>query len=107
MAARNGRPILDLKGAVAEDLDPFHDALVDCSTFLSENNPDFRVYALHNVELVNQPSGMVLPVAFDFNFPVLSTRHTRPSIPSFPIRTFASGFSAATAETPRTTEGNC
>jgi len=67
MAARNGGPILDLKGAVAEDLDPFHDALVGLFNFFI-GNTDFSVYALHNVELVNQPSGMVLPVAFDFDF---------------------------------------
>ena len=67
MAARNGGPILDLKGAVAEDLDPFHDALVGLFNFFI-GNTDFSTYALHNVELVNQPSGMVLPVAFDFDF---------------------------------------
>jgi len=62
MAARNGGPILDLKGAVAEDLDPFHDALVGLFNFFI-GNTDFSVYALHNVELVNQPSGTVIPVA--------------------------------------------
>jgi len=67
MAARNGGPIMDLKGAVAEDLEPFHDALVGLFSYFI-GNTDFSIYALHNVELVNQPSGQVLPVAFDFDF---------------------------------------
>jgi hypothetical protein len=85
MAARNGGPILDLKGAVAEDLDPFLDALVGMFNYFI-GNTDFSVYALHNVELVNQPTGIVLPVAFDFDFSgVVGTTYATPD-PSLPIQ---------------------
>lgn len=68
MAARNGGPIMDdMKGAIAEDLEPFHDALVGLFSYFI-GNTDFSIYALHNVELINQPTGLVLPVAFDFDF---------------------------------------
>jgi len=85
MAARNGGPILDLKGAVAEDLDPFHDALVGLFNYFI-GNTDFSIYALHNVELVNQPSGVVIPVAFDFDFSgVINTTYATPD-PKLPIQ---------------------
>jgi hypothetical protein len=85
MAARNGGPIMDLKGAVAEDLEPFHDALVGLFNYFI-GNTDFSIYALHNVELVNQASGLVLPVAFDFDFSgVINTTYATPD-PKLPIQ---------------------
>jgi hypothetical protein len=79
MAARNGGPIMDdMKGAIAEDLEPFHDALVGLFSYFI-GNTDFSIYALHNVELINQPTGLVLPVAFDFDFSgVINTTYATP-----------------------------
>ena len=67
MAARNGGPIMEIQGAIASDLEPFHNALVGVFQYFI-GNTDFSIYALHNVELVNQPTGLVLPVAYDFDF---------------------------------------
>ena len=67
MAARNGGPIMELKGAIQQDLDPYHDALVGLFQYFI-GNTDWSIYALHNVELVNQQTGTFLPVAYDFDF---------------------------------------
>jgi hypothetical protein len=67
MAARQGGPIMDLKGALPDDLDPFHDALLGVFQYFI-GNTDFSIYALHNVELVNQASGEIVPVPYDFDF---------------------------------------
>jgi len=68
MAARNGGPIMELKGAIQQDLDPYHDALVGLFQYFI-GNTDWSIYALHNVELVTQPeTGAFLPVAYDFDF---------------------------------------
>ena len=67
MAARNGGPIMDLKGAISQDLDPYHDALASLFQYFI-GNTDFSIYALHNMELVTQPDGNFLPVPYDFDF---------------------------------------
>jgi hypothetical protein len=67
MAARNGGPIMELKGAIQQDLDPYHDALVGLFQYFI-GNTDWSIYALHNVQLVNQQTGVFLPVAYDFDF---------------------------------------
>lgn len=67
MAARMGGPIIDLKGALPDDLEPFHDALIGVFQYFI-GNTDFSTYALHNVELVNQKSGEIVPVPYDFDF---------------------------------------
>ncbi|MEO8193720.1 MAG: hypothetical protein ABI681_07705 [Gemmatimonadales bacterium] len=67
MAARLGGPIIELKGAIAEDLEPFHQALAALFQYFI-GNTDFSTYALHNMELVNQASGEIIPVPFDFDF---------------------------------------
>lgn len=67
MAARLGGPLMELKGAVAEDLEPFHGALSTVFQYFI-GNTDFSIYALHNMELVNQPSGQVIAVPYDFDF---------------------------------------
>lgn len=78
MAARNGGPIMPLKGAIASDLEPYHDALVGVFNYLI-GNTDWSIYALHNIELVNQPSGDILPVAYDFDFSgVINTHYATP-----------------------------
>jgi hypothetical protein len=79
MAARNGGPIMELKGAIQQDLDPYHDALVGLFQYFI-GNTDFSIYALHNMELVTQPqTGAFLPVAFDFDFAgVINTNYATP-----------------------------
>ena len=67
MAARNGGVILEMKGALPQDLEPFHDALVGMYQYFV-GNTDFSTYALHNVELVQMKDGNFLPVAYDFDF---------------------------------------
>jgi hypothetical protein len=67
MAARNGGPIMDLKGALPEDLDPYHDALAPLFQYFI-GNTDWSIYALHNMELVTLPTGNFIPVAYDFDF---------------------------------------
>lgn len=79
MAARNGGPIMELKGAIQQDLDPYHDALVGLFQYFI-GNTDWSIYALHNMELVTQPeTGAFLPVAFDFDFSgVINTNYATP-----------------------------
>ena len=78
MAARNGGPIMELKGALPQDLDPYHDALVGVFQYFI-GNTDFSIYALHNIELVMQPSGNFLPVAYDFDFSgAIATNYATP-----------------------------
>jgi hypothetical protein len=67
MAARNGGPIMDLKGALPEDLDPYHDALAPLFQYFI-GNTDWSIYALHNMELVSLATGNFIPVAYDFDF---------------------------------------
>ncbi|HEY8165765.1 MAG TPA: hypothetical protein VIF83_09460 [Gemmatimonadaceae bacterium] len=67
VAARLGGPILKLKGAVADNLDPHHDALLGVFNYMI-GNTDFSIAGLHNVELVGLPDGMAVPIPFDFDF---------------------------------------
>jgi hypothetical protein len=79
MAARNGGPIMELKGAIQQDLDPYHDALVGLFQYFI-GNTDWSIYALHNMELVTQQeTGSFIPVAFDFDFSgVINTNYATP-----------------------------
>jgi hypothetical protein len=67
LAARLGGKILEQKGALPGDLDPFHDALVGVFQYLI-GNTDFSTNGLHNMELFAKPNGDILPLAFDFDF---------------------------------------
>ena len=78
MAARNGGPIMDLKGAIASDLEQNTQALVGVFNYFI-GNTDWSIYALHNIELINQTSGDILPVAYDFDFSgVINTHYATP-----------------------------
>ena len=78
MAARNGGPIMDLKGAIASDLEPNTQALVGVFNYFI-GNTDWSIYALHNIELINQSSGDIVPVAYDFDFSgVINTNYATP-----------------------------
>ena len=78
MAARNGGPIMDMKGALPQDLEPYYTALVGVFQYFI-GNTDFSVYALHNIELIMQPTGNFLPVAYDFDFSgAIATNYATP-----------------------------
>lgn len=67
MAARFNGAMLDAKGATADDLDPEHTRLVGVFQYLIANT-DFSVAWLHNYELLTRADGVVVPVAYDFDF---------------------------------------
>jgi hypothetical protein len=67
MAARLGGKILESKGAVAGDLEPFQNTLMGVFQYMI-GNTDFSVAGLHNVELFFTADGDVLPIAYDFDF---------------------------------------
>ena len=84
-AARTGGAILEQKGAIGGDLDPFHDVVVGVFNYFI-GNTDFSTYALHNVELVAKPNGEIVPIAFDFDFSgVINTTYATPD-PKLPIQ---------------------
>jgi len=67
MAARFNGAMLDAQGAKADDLDPEHARLVGVFQYLIANT-DFSVSWLHNYELLTRADGVVVPVAYDFDF---------------------------------------
>lgn len=67
LAARLGTRLVKLKGATPDDLEPFHKALFGVFEYFI-GNTDFSAFALHNVELLWQPDGTVIPVPYDFDF---------------------------------------
>jgi hypothetical protein len=67
LAARLGGKVYEQKGASAGDLDPFQDALFGVFQYFI-GNTDFSVAGLHNVELFFNNEGVVMPVAYDFDF---------------------------------------
>jgi len=67
MAARLGGKVMEQKGALPGDLDPFQDALFGVFQYMI-GNTDFSEAALHNVELYFGNDGTVAPVAYDFDF---------------------------------------
>jgi hypothetical protein len=67
LAARLGGRVVEQKGALPGDLDPYHDALVGVFQYMI-GNTDFSINGLHNVELLFKADGTVLPIAYDFDF---------------------------------------
>ncbi len=67
LAARLGGRIVEHKGALPGDLDPFFDALVGVFQYFI-GNTDFSSAALHNMELLQKPDGTMVPLAYDFDF---------------------------------------
>ena len=67
LAARLGGKVMEQKGALPGDLDPYHDALVGVFQYMI-GNTDFSINGLHNVELFFKADGTVLPIAYDFDF---------------------------------------
>lgn len=67
LGARLGGRVLEQKGALPADLDPFQDALFGVFQYFI-GNTDFSVGALHNVELFFATEGTISPVPYDFDF---------------------------------------
>ena len=67
LAARVGGKVMEQKGALPGDLDPFQDALVGVFQYMI-GNTDFSIGGLHNVELLFREDGTVFPIAYDFDF---------------------------------------
>ena len=67
LGARLGGKVMEQKGALPGDLDPFQDALFGVFQYMI-GNTDFSVSALHNVELYFGNEGIVAPIAYDFDF---------------------------------------
>jgi hypothetical protein len=67
LAARLGVKMIDQHGARPGDLDPFQDALFGVFEYFI-GNTDFSEAGLHNVELFLNPDGVIMPVAYDFDF---------------------------------------
>jgi len=80
LAARLGGKIMEQKGAVSGDLDPYHNALLGVFQYMI-GNTDFSVSGLHNVELFFADDGTVSPVAYDFDFAgAVNARYAVPDI---------------------------
>ncbi|MEA2766357.1 MAG: hypothetical protein QOK07_2761 [Gemmatimonadaceae bacterium] len=67
IAARLGGKVLEQTGAGAGDLDPDQNALVGVFQYMI-GNTDFSIAGLHNVELLMKEDGVVMPIAYDFDF---------------------------------------
>ena len=67
VGARFKAAIYPEKGATMSDLEPDANALMSLFQYFI-GNTDFSVNGLHNVELVYQPTGQMIPIAFDFDF---------------------------------------
>jgi hypothetical protein len=67
LAARIGGKLSKLKGALPDDLEPVHDAVVGLFQYLI-GNTDFGIGGLHNAELIAMDNGDNWPVVYDFDF---------------------------------------
>jgi hypothetical protein len=67
VAARLGGKMVVQKGARPGDLDSFQDALFGVFEYFI-GNTDFSEAGLHNVELFFNSDGVVMPIAYDFDF---------------------------------------
>ena len=84
MAARQGGKIIDAKGAVADDLDPYHTAMVGVFEYFAANT-DYSIPGLHNIELI-QTEYAVLPIAYDFDWSgAIGAPYAKPD-PILPIK---------------------
>jgi hypothetical protein len=67
LASRYGTTLMKEKGAGPEFMEPFHNALLGVFEYMI-GNTDWSIFALHNIELLSQPDGNVIPVPMDFDF---------------------------------------
>jgi hypothetical protein len=67
MAQRLHGTLPKTKGALPDDLEPVHDAVVGLFQYLI-GNTDFAISALHNAELFASNTGEYWPIVYDFDF---------------------------------------
>jgi hypothetical protein len=67
MANRIGGMEVKLKGARADDLDPYHSAFAGMFQYFI-GNTDWSIAGLHNMELLSQLDGTVIPIPWDYDF---------------------------------------
>ncbi|HYN83433.1 MAG TPA: hypothetical protein VES88_18280 [Gemmatimonadaceae bacterium] len=67
MAQRLGGMEVKLKGATGDDLDPFHNAFAGVFQYFI-GNTDWSIAGLHNMELLSQTDGTVIPIPWDYDF---------------------------------------
>ena len=78
LARRVRGTLVEEQGAGPDALEPHHTALVGVFQYLI-GNTDWSIYALHNIELIMQPTGNFLPVAYDFDFSgAIATNYATP-----------------------------
>jgi hypothetical protein len=78
MAERLGLSLVKEKGAGPDFMEPHHGALVGVFEYFI-GNTDFSIFALHNIELLSQPDGNVVPVPMDFDFSgVVNAKYATP-----------------------------
>jgi hypothetical protein len=66
------------KGAGPDFMEPFHNALVGIFEYMI-GNTDWSIFGLHNIEILPQPDGNVIPIPFDFDFSgVVNARYATP-----------------------------
>jgi hypothetical protein len=85
MAKRLGMKMMEMQGAKAQDLEPYHAALVGVFQYLIGNS-DWSSRALHNAELMLDSTGKYYVVPYDFDFSgAVHARYATPP-PQLPIR---------------------
>ena len=67
LAARNHASETKIKGAGPGDIEPLHGVTASVFQYMI-GNTDWAVSALHNVELIQVPTGEYWPVVYDFDF---------------------------------------
>ena len=78
LAQRMGTSFMKEKGAGPDFMEPHHGALVGVFEYFI-GNTDFSIFALHNIALLSQPDGNVIPVPYDFDFSgVVNARYATP-----------------------------
>jgi hypothetical protein len=78
VADRFGSKMVKEKGAGPDFMEPHHNALVGIFEYMI-GNTDWSIFALHNIMLLSQPDGNVVPVPFDFDFSgVVNARYATP-----------------------------
>lgn len=85
LAERLGGKILKAKGATPDDLDPATSAISYVFQYMIGNS-DYSYSGLHNTEIVAQPNGVNLPVAYDFDFSGAVNASYATVDPSLPIK---------------------
>jgi hypothetical protein len=78
-AERNGADVLEIKGAMWNNVDPALGTLVSAFEYLI-GGTDYSLVALHNMVLFqHKESGVVLPMAYDFDWSgLVNTRYSFP-----------------------------